>query len=81
MVEDTYLDVNYVDSMDIEYWNAGNASTDRSSATKMLHNSKIFSLSLKHTILIFYRPLYHRITQLGILTAEQHTTLPMMLKI
>ena len=52
MGEDTFLDVNYVGNMDIEYWNAENDSTDRSSDIKMSLSSRIPNQFPKPIILI-----------------------------
>ena len=71
--EETFLNVNYVGNMDIEYWNTENDSTDRSSDIKISHRSRIPNKFPKPIILICCLHLYNRITQLGIPTVEQHT--------
>ena len=78
MVEDMYLDVNYVDNMGIEYWNAENDSIYLFSDIKMSHNFRVPNQLHKPIISIYCLHMYHRITRIGIPIVEQHTMLQMM---
>ena len=74
MVEDMYLDVSSVDNMGTKYWSAEKASIDLFSDIKMSRNFRILNQLHKPIISIYYLQMHQRITRIGILTVEQHTT-------